>query len=100
MKKIGEMYKGVSGSYLVHKIDIYLSSYKYSVYHSANDNTEVFGLRILKNFYFKKQALDFIQHEEHKYLRSEPYLQSQVDSGWLSKKEMLEILKGENNDRH
>ena len=97
MKKIGEMYKGTSGSYLVHKIDIYLSSYKYSVYHSANNNTEVFGLRILKNFYSKKEALDFVEHEEHKFLNSQDYLQSQVDSGLLSKKEMLERLKGENN---
>lgn len=92
MKKIGEIYKGRSGNYLVHKIDTYLSSYKYSVYHTAN-NTELFGLKKLKNFYFKKQALDFIEDEEHKFLNSEPFLQSQVDSGLMPESEMLERLK-------
>ena len=92
MKKTGEIYKGISGNYLVYKIDAYLSSLKYSVYHTAN-NTELFGLRKLKNFYFKKEALEFIQHQEHKFLNSEPYLQSQVDSGLLMKEEMLERLK-------
>jgi hypothetical protein len=97
MKKIGEIYKGRSGNYLVYKIDRYLSSLKYSVYHTAND-TELFGLRRLKNFYFKKEALDFVQHEEGKYLSLESYLQSQVNSGLLTENEMFERLEGGNND--
>lgn len=96
MKKIGEMYKGSSGIYLIKKLDIDFSSFKYSVYHTA-DIFELSGLTRLKHFYFKKQALDFIEYKEHRFLNSEDYLQSQVDSGLLSKKEMLERLKGENN---
>ncbi len=97
MKKTGEIYKGTSGTYLLHKIDIYLSSFKYSVYHTA-DNIELSGLTKLKHFYTKKQALDYIQYKEHKFLNSESYLQSQVDSGLLLKEEMIERLEGVTND--
>ena len=99
MKKIGDMYSGRSGIYLIHKLGIHFSWYKYAIYHTFDD-LELSGLKKMKHFYFKKEALDFIQHEEHEFLNSEDYLQSQVDSGLLSKKEMLERLKGENNDRH
>ena len=92
MKKIGEMFKGDSGSYLVHKIDIYLSSYKYAVYHTT-DNLDLSGLTKLKHFYTKKRALDYIQHRESRYLNSEENLQNNVDSGLLTESEMLEILK-------
>ena len=97
MKKTGEIYKGTSGTYLLHKIDIYLSSFKYSVYHTA-DNIELSKLTKLKHFYTKKQALDYIQYKEHKFLNSESYLQSQVDSGLLLKEEMIERLEGVTND--
>ena len=94
MKKIGDMYSGRSGIYLIHKLGIHFSWYKYAIYHTFDD-LELSGLKKMKHFYFKKEALDFIQHEEYKYLRSEPYLESQVDSGLLSKEEMLKRLKGE-----
>ena len=41
----------------------------------------------------KKDAKDFIEKMENEYLHSEPHLQSQVESGLLTKSEMLEILK-------
>lgn len=98
MKKIGEIYKGSSGIYLIHKIDIYLTSFKYVVYHTA-DNFELSGLTKHKHFYSKKQALDYIQYKENRFLNSAENLQNQVDSGLLTKSEMLEISKKVENSQ-
>jgi hypothetical protein len=92
MKKIGQMYCGRSGNYLIYKPDICFSSFKYSVYHTA-DIFELSGLTRLKRFYFKKQALDYIEYKEHRFLNSEEHLQNQVQSGLMSESEMLEILE-------
>ena len=94
MKKIGEIYKGRSGNYLIYKPDTCFSHFKYSVYHTA-DISELSGLTRLKHFHFKKQALDFIEYKEHRFLYSQEHLQSQVQSGLMSESEMLEILRRE-----
>jgi hypothetical protein len=92
MKKIGEMYNGTSGSYLICKIFPIIGDKKFAVHYTAS-NFDFTELDKPTHFYFKKDAIDYIDKKETEFINSEPYLQSQVDSGLLSKEEMLERLK-------
>tara|TARA_R100000426_G_scaffold60350_1_gene42626 strand:+ start:1253 stop:1549 length:297 start_codon:yes stop_codon:yes gene_type:complete len=91
MQKIGEMFNGASGSYLICKVVPIIGHKKFAVHYTAS-NFDFTELDKPTHFYFKKDAIDFIDKKETEFLNSEPYLQSQVDSGLLSKEEMLERL--------
>ena len=94
MKQIGEIYKCYSGSYLLCKdtFSVHGKGSKYVVFFTESP-FDFSTFTKTQHFYFKKDAKDFIEKIENEYLHSEPHLQSQVESGLLTKSEMLEILK-------
>ena len=78
MIKIGEMFNGASGSYLVCKVVPFMGHKKFAVHYTAS-NFDFTELDKPKYFYFKKDAIDYIDKKETEFLNSEPFLQSQVD---------------------
>ena len=86
MQKIGELFNGASGSYLICKVVPIMGykGYKKFAVHYTASNFDFTELNKPKHFYFKKDAIDFIDKKETEFLNSEPYLQSQVDSGLLT----------------
>lgn len=92
MKIIGQIHEGHSGIYLLSKANI-SSVCKWEVRY-AEIYTRTTQYEYLGSFQFKSEALDFIKKTENEFLNSEPHLQSLVDSGLLTKNEMLERLEG------
>tara|TARA_X000001388_G_scaffold75876_2_gene71733 strand:- start:925 stop:1215 length:291 start_codon:yes stop_codon:yes gene_type:complete len=95
MKIIGQIHEGHSGIYTLSKklFSVRKWEVRYAEIYTRTTQYEYLG-----SFQFKSEALDFIKKTENEFLNSEPHLQSLVDSGLLTKNEMLERLEGENNE--
>mgnify|MGYP001158445521 CR=1 FL=1 len=90
MKKTGEIYKGVSGTYLIESEVLLSRSYdKFIVSFSDTSHLPVSTFKPLQSFQFKKEALAFIEEQEKIYKNSKQFLKNQFESGLITYQEYL-----------
>ena len=92
LKKNGDTYKGISGTYILTKDEFTSLQGKYNLYKIIVIGME---LEYIGSFTFKKLAIELINKLEDEYLNSKEYLDIVLESGLISQEEYEEKINTE-----